>query len=128
MILHPNPLLILSSGRLPAVPTSNFGLSARYDMAIMDGWDASASLDYAYVGEETLGFDTRLSPLMGNYSDLGARIGIVHADWEATLYVANLTDENANVFAFGNPFNMGAVGQVTPLRPRTVGLELTWNY
>ena len=128
VILHPNPLLILSSGRLPAVPTSNFGLSARYDMAIMDGWDASASLDYAYVGEETLGFDTRLSPLMGNYSDLGARIGIVHADWEATLYVANLTDENANVFAFGNPFNMGAVGQVTPLRPRTVGLELTWNY
>jgi iron complex outermembrane receptor protein len=127
-ILHPNPLLIQSAGRLPAVPTSNFGLSALYSMAILDGWDATASLEYAYVGEETLGFDARYSPLMGNFSNVDARFGLTHGDWQATLYVQNLTDEQANVFAFGNPFNMGAFGQVTPLRPRTVGIDLSWRY
>ncbi|MDB5393474.1 MAG: TonB-dependent receptor [Rhodospirillales bacterium] len=127
-ILHPNPLLIQSAGRLPAVPISNFGLSARYSVSIQDGWDASASLEYAYVGEETLGFDARNSPTMGDYSNVDARVGLTRGVWEATLYVKNLMDEGANVFAFGNPFNMGAIGQATPLRPRTIGVDLSWSY
>ncbi len=127
-ILHPNPLLIQSSGTLPAVPTENFGLSGRYLFPICDGWDGSTMLDYAYVGRETLGFDIRNSPTMGNYSNVDLRLEVAHEAWSATLYLNNLTDENANIFAFGNPFDVGAISQVTPLRPRTVGVELSWSY
>lgn len=127
-ILHPNPLLIQSTGKLPAVPTDNFGLSARYAFPICDGWDASTMLDYAYVGRETLGFDVRNSPTMGNYSNVDLRLEVAHEAWAATLYINNLSDENANVFAFGNPFDVGAVGQITPLRPRTIGVDLSWSY
>jgi outer membrane receptor protein involved in Fe transport len=127
-ILHPNPLLIQSIGRLPAVPTSNFGMSARYAVPIRDGWDGSASLEYAYVGAETLGFDARNSPTMGNYSNVNLRFALANGPWQATLYLDNVLDEDANIFAFGNPFNLGSVGQVTPLRPRTIGVDLSWNY
>ena len=49
-------------------------------------------------------------------------------DWRLALYIKNLLDERSNIFAYGNPFSYGLVSQVTPLRPRTVGIDLSWNY
>jgi len=37
-------------------------------------------------------------------------------------------NSDANSFAFGNPFSLPSVDQVTPLKPRTIGLELSWRY
>ncbi len=127
-ILHPNPLLIQSAGRLPAAPNTTFGFSGRYGFTLAEGWDAFAALEYAYVGGETIGFDARNSPGVGGYSNVDARLAVAHGRWQGTLYVKNLTDEQANVFAFGSPFSLGMINQVTPLRPRTIGLDLSWAY
>jgi iron complex outermembrane receptor protein len=127
-IVDPNPLLIQTSGRLPGVPESSVGAHARYDFVPADGWRGFAILDYAYVGPSYAGFDAKNSPSMGDYSTLGLRLGAVCPPWQATLFVNNLTDSRANIFAYGNPFTFGRIGQITPLRPLTVGLSfgLVW--
>jgi len=122
-----NPLLVKSEGHLPAVPSENFGISGRYAFVLGDDWDGFATVEYSYVGPETLGFDVN-SPRMGDYSNVNVRGSVSRGPWQATLYVRNLTDEQANVFAFGNPFSFGVIKQVTPLRPRTVGIEVSYSY
>ena len=125
-----NPILVASQsvGHLPAVPSNNFGVSARYGFALSDNWDGFALLQYSHVGRETLGFDVNNSPKIASYSNVNVRTGIAWGGWQATLYVKNLLDERSNIFAYGNPFSYGLISQVTPLRPRTVGIDLSWNY
>ncbi len=125
-----NPILVASQsiGHLPAAPSNNFGVSARYGFSLDDAWNGFAILQYSHVGQETLGFDVNNSPKISGYSDVDARVGILWGNWQAVLYVKNLLDERANVFAYGNPFSYGLISQVTPLRPRTAGIDLTWTY
>ena len=42
--------------------------------------------------------------------------------WSAGVFVTNPADSSGNTFAYGNPFTFGQVRQVTPQRPRTIGL------
>jgi outer membrane receptor protein involved in Fe transport len=125
-----NPILVASQsvGHLPAAPSNNFGASARYGFSLGDGWDGFAFLQYSHVGRETLGFDVNNSPKIESYSNINVRTGVAWGDWRLALYIKNLLDERSNIFAYGNPFSYGLVSQVTPLRPRTVGIDLSWNY
>jgi outer membrane receptor protein involved in Fe transport len=127
-IVHANPLLVQTAGRLPGVPEDSFGVSARYDRPIGDAYDAFADIDYAYVGKSYVGFDESNSPQMGNYYISNLRLGLLHDAWQATLYIDNISDERANSFAYGNPFSFGRVGQITPLRPRTIGLGISRSF
>jgi outer membrane receptor protein involved in Fe transport len=127
-IVHPNPLLIQFAGRLPGVPQNSFGVSGRYDIPLEDGWDAFVRLEYSYVGPSTLGFDARNSAAMGNYTIGNLRLGIDRDGWQGTLFVNNVTNQRANTFAFGNPFIPATITQSTPLRPRTIGVEVTASY
>ena len=127
-IIHANPLLIQTSGRLPGVPESGFGVSGRYDTIVFDDYDIFAGMDYSYVGKSYAGFDITKSPPMGNYSIADARAGVTRGPWQLLLYVNNLADARANSFAYGNPFSFGKLGQITPLRPRTIGLSISRNF
>ena len=44
------------------------------------------------------------------------------------IYVTNPTNAFSDTFAFGNPFNPAQIQQVTPQRPRTIGLTLFTAY
>ena len=125
-----NPILVASQsvGHLPAAPSNNFGASARYGFALSDALDGFALVQYSHVGRETLGFDVNNSPKMASYADVGVRAGLAWGGLQMVLYVKNLLDERSNIFAYGNPFSYGVISQVSPLRPRTVGIELSWNY
>ena len=118
-----NPLLVQTEGVIPASPRSKFGVTARYDLPI---WlvDAFVAAEYGYVGRSHLGFDER-APTMGGYHIANLRIGADFGTWEALLFVDNLQREDENTFGFGNPFDPNL--QVTPPRPRTIGLRLTWR-
>lgn len=125
-----NPILVAarSSGHLPAAPGNSLGASARYGFSLTDDCDGFATVQYSHVGQETLGFDVNNSPKMPSYSKVNLRAGVIWGGWEAAVYVQNLLDERSNVFAFGNPFSFGIIDQITPLRPRTIGLDVRWRY
>jgi hypothetical protein len=45
--------------------------------------------------------------------------------WSTTFFLTNPADSAGNTFAYGNPFTfIKGVRQVTPQRPRTIGLRL----
>ncbi len=127
-IIHANPFLIQTDGRLPGVPQISFGTSTRYDYPVFGDYDASIRFDYSYIGKSHVGFDVKNSPEMGNYFTANLRLGLFHDPWQATLYVNNITNEQANTLAYGNPFSFGRIGQITPVRPLTVGLQWVWTY
>jgi outer membrane receptor protein involved in Fe transport len=120
-----SPLVPDADGTLPGAPDVSFGLSVRYDLHLDADHDAFASLDYGYVGRSHLGFDES-TPAMGGYHRANLRLGLLRGPWQAVLFVDNLTGDETNTFAFGNPFNPGL--QITPPRPRTIGLSLAWSH
>lgn len=123
---HTNPLLVKSEGLLPGAPDVSFGISGRYDIPITESFDASISADYSFVGTSHLGFDEITSPSMGGYHMTNLRLGLEHGQWRGEIFVNNLANSQANTFAFGNPFDFGKTLQITPPRPRTIGLSITW--
>jgi outer membrane receptor protein involved in Fe transport len=124
---HPNPLLVQTEGVLPGAPDISFGISGRYDFPWHRWGDAFAGFDYSYVGRSHLGFDESNSPPMGGYHLTNLRLGIRRGEWQAVLFVDNLANEQKNTFAFGNPFDFATTHQITPPRPRTIGIDLNWT-
>jgi len=83
-------------------------------------WALSANLYARYVGKSRLGVGPRLADQQGEYLDSGLNLRLANDRLAWTLNVTNITNEVGNRFAFGAP--MGAIDQITPLRPRTVRL------
>jgi len=123
-----NPALVAGRSQLPAVPAQSINLSARYDQRLSDMLSGYALADYSYIGRSYLNYDPSAAVPMGAYGTIDLRVGIARKAWQAVLFVDNVTDVRGNALAFGNPFLLGRAGQVTPLRPRTIGLELRRSF
>ncbi len=126
-LLHPNPLLVAGEGGLPGAPDESVGLSARYDLDLHNWGAAFAGASFDYVGTSHLGFGEN-TPSMGNYRLVNVRLGWARGDWQTVIFVDNLTGDVQNTFAFGNPFNIATERQITPPRPRTMGLSIVWTH
>lgn len=126
-LTNPNPLLVKSDGVLPGAPDISFGVSGRYDLPWKGFVDTFIAFDYSYVGRSNLNFDEVNSPAMGGYHITNARIGFARGPWQLIAFADNIANERKNTFAFGNPFDFTSGRQITPPRPRTVGLSLSWN-
>mgnify|MGYP003644762470 CR=1 FL=1 len=137
---------------LPGTPRVSAGLSGRYEFELTNDVSAAISTDYVYVGGSNLLFDRQTSPQMDPYHLSNVRFSLYRGAWQITAFVNNILDSKANSFAFGNPFSLddpffqsGTLEptfpvepvvvepvahseQFTPLRPRTVGLEISWHF
>lgn len=130
---------------LPGAPDFSLGMAARYDIDLTDKLMASIGVDYSYVGGADLLFNKNNSPRMDGYHLANMRFSLRNQRWGLSLFVNNLLNSKANIFAFGNPFSLEALGSViepdliaslglrtsnqyTPPRPRTIGLELSWAF
>jgi outer membrane receptor protein involved in Fe transport len=113
---------------LPGVPNQLASADVRYRWTPWDGYEADVSAQVSYLGRSHVTFDATRPSLMGGYAvgDLNAEL--VSARWRLRAYLDNVAGTKANTFAFGNPFSRERALQVTPLRPRTFGLDLTWGF
>jgi hypothetical protein len=86
----------------------------------------TATVDY--VGRSVLGTGDLLDVSQGDYLTLGVNAAVRWRGIDWTAGIDNLTDADANRFAFGNPFGLIARNQTTPLRPRSlrIGIAKTW--
>ncbi len=119
-----NPTLVVVPSELPAAPRGSFYVSGRTAWQLGEATRGFALARYSYTGRSYLNYDPREAPPMGAYGTMDFRIGLAHVSWQATLFVDNAFDNSGNTLAFGDPFLLGRVGQITPLRPRTIGFEL----
>jgi len=135
---------------LPGAPKFSANVSARRDFDLFD-LPASFGVEYSYVGGARLLFDPSTSPKMDAYHLTNVHLSLSAENWQFTLFVNNVFDSDANVFAFGNPFALNVLqfeadgrpgggpisapaiasnssGQHTPLRPRSAGLRARWKF
>lgn len=121
---HPNPDFDEPvASELPGVPKTSGGVLAVYERPL--GGDLTLRLigEASYIGRAALSFDDTLPRSMGQYlrARLAAEVG--SDAWRVTAFVTNPFNDAGDTFAYGNPFSFGAVRQVTPQRPRTVGVR-----
>jgi len=113
----------LGSG-LPGAPTLSGGVLARYDHPLPHNLGLTLVAQASYVGPARLTFDPAFSDHTDPVVDAELLAEVASGKWSATLFVNNPANASSNTFAYGNPFTFGQVRQVTPQRPRTIGLRL----
>jgi len=125
--VNPDFATQLGSG-LPGAPRWSGGVLARYDHPLPASLALRLVAQANYVGPARLTFDPAVSARTDPVWDANLMADVVARRWTAGLYVTNPADSAGNTFAYGNPFTFGRVRQLTPQRPRTIGLRLTAAY
>jgi outer membrane receptor protein involved in Fe transport len=118
----------LADINLAVSPDLQFGASASRVWRLSE--DRSLELDgrWAYFGRSRLALGAAATPPMGDYSTARLAATLESSRWRMTMAVENPANARGNTFAYGNPFSLRTVGQVTPLRPTTVSLTLRIAY
>jgi outer membrane receptor protein involved in Fe transport len=112
---------------LPVVPDfRSYALVSR-DLPLGD-WRARMQLRADYSGASRLSFDPDLDRRTAGAFAVGAGARLAHGGYELELSAANLLDSHADTFAFGNPFSIRAAPQRTPRQPRTLSLQLAYEW
>ncbi|HEV7383672.1 MAG TPA: TonB-dependent receptor, partial [Phenylobacterium sp.] len=125
--VNPDFSAFLGSG-LPGAPRWSGGLVARYEHPLPRDLTLRLVGQAAYVGPARLTFDPMLSARTDAVVDVKLLADVLTGRWTAGVYVTNPANSAGNTFAYGNPFTFGQVRQVTPQRPRTVGLRLAATF
>ena len=126
---RPNPDFAPQLTRgLPSAPDFSGGILAIYEREI--GGDLSVRLvgEANYVGRSQVTFDPALARQMGGYLRARLSAGLIARRWEGEIYIINPGDVVSDTFAYGNPFSFGQNRQVTPQRPRTIGVEISRGF
>ena len=124
LVRNNTPFPALLQSGLPGVPRGQVGATVHYERRIGDFkpfFDASAE----YVGGSRLTFDARTTRRMGDYTVVKLTGGVATGAWRVSAFVDNPFQITGDTFAYGNPFTLRRTRQVTPLRPRTAGFQLT---
>jgi outer membrane receptor protein involved in Fe transport len=119
------PILGSSVARdLPGVPKRSGGVLAVYTRALNDDLTLRLVGEASYVGGAGVSFDVSQSSQMDNYFRARLSAEIANDTWRFTAFISNPFNSDSDTFAYGNPFSFGKVRQVTPQRPRTIGVRL----
>jgi iron complex outermembrane receptor protein len=128
-IRNPNPdFQAPLTGDLPGVPKSSGGVLAVYERTLPNDLTMRLVGEASYVGRADLSFDATLPRRMGHYVRARLSAEVARDAWRLTAFVTNPLDDAGDTFAYGNPFSFGEVRQVTPQRPRAVGVRLAADF
>lgn len=120
----------LKGDSLPDSPDVTVALSGDYGFSL-GGYDADIGATVRYVADRVSSFDMSGGTpqhALPNYTTVDLRSGIDFNGVRAQLYVRNLFDEFGELSATTSFSVAGGPIQITPLRPRTVGLTLTKRF
>jgi len=118
---------VLHSG-LPGVPRGSVGATLHYERRVSDSLRPFFDANVDYVGQSRLTFDARTTRKMGDYTIMKLTAGADMRTWRLASFIDNPLAVTGDTFAYGNPFTLRRSHQITPLRPRTAGLELTRSF
>ncbi|HKU54057.1 MAG TPA: TonB-dependent receptor, partial [Rhizomicrobium sp.] len=122
--------LVIASGRkgdrIPQIANTGFSVAAQYEWDL-GGLRALVRSDLSYVGPCYGDFrpDSPSYRRMGDYADVGARIGVSKDNWAAYIFATNLFDVRGRTTA---GVAVGSnVEEVTTISPRTIGVNLKFG-
>jgi len=121
---------------LPGAPRTAGGLLVRYERPLRGAYTLRLVGQASYIGSSRLTYVENDATKTGSYIEARLSAEIAANHWIAGLFISNPTDASGDTFAYGNPFTFGAptasdaarVRQVTPQRPRTLGLRLSADF
>lgn len=123
------PNIIEDGNQLPNVPEVSFSLAL--DVFYPTGWegiDFAGHLDYQWIDQRYQSAINTEESLLDSYGLANLRTGLRTDRWSAFLYVTNL----ANALSEQSILRTGPAGQIVfssyVNRPRTLGLNLTFNF
>lgn len=124
---NPNPAFLAQlPSSLPGAPDFSGGGMISYQRSIAGDWLVRLTDETAYIGRSLVAFDGSFP--QGGYVSTRLVAEVRHGRYGAQLFLTNPTNAFSDTFAFGNPFNPAQVRQITPQRPRTVGMTLYADY
>lgn len=116
--------------RIPNVPEITGNIYGEYGFSLRNDWSLLARVDYSYVGESFSDFrpnTLRYQP-QGDYSLVDVRATFSLDDrYRIALYVDNVFNENA-VVTYSADANLRRPDQIIPVRPRTFGISLGYEF
>ena len=113
---------------LPGVARRSGAFDIAYRFNVLSRWRGEVAAQASYVGPSFLTFDGAAASAMGDYAQGRISATLSGARWQAQAYVANVTDERGDTFAYGNPFSRTRAMQATPPPPRTFGLVMRRSF
>ena len=126
--VNPDFATFLGSG-LPGAPRWSGGLLVRYERPLPRDLTLRLVGQAAYVGAARLTFDPAISARTDAVVDANLLAELAAPRWSTAIFVTNPADSAGNTFAYGNPFTfIKGVRQVTPQRPRTIGVRLSASF
>lgn len=126
---NPNPNFAQElADELPGAPTISGAALVTYERPLRGGWNLRLLGETSYVGRSRLTWDHTPAPKMGGYVRTRLIAELNRRNLGVQVFVTNPTDAFSDTYAFGNPFNPDRVQQITPQRPRTVGITLYASY
>lgn len=126
---NPNAeLMDLDNIPLPNIPRYGSRLSVRWARQLSDGLTFQADAIIRYRSGSNVG---TLPPLLleqGEYAEADLAAMLRSESWQLTLDLTNVFNARKNSFAFGNPFTASLGDQITPLRPRSLRVGMSFGF
>ena len=114
---------------LPGSADYNFTAGLEYDF-ILGGLGSFARIDYSYISEYYQDFDEdKVDPTAqasGGFGQINIKAGVELNDATIDVFVKNLT--NADDFTWVEASFSGSTSRAYRIRPRTIGLNLTYQF
>jgi outer membrane receptor protein involved in Fe transport len=119
--------------QLPISPKFSGSLDVDYRFPIGDRVQAFAGLTDRYVGDRNAGYDGSLQApqyLLDAYNVIDGRVGVEFNDFTVQLFIKNATNEAGEISAdmSNTTFNPSAAARVALVQPRTIGLQVTYDF
>lgn len=109
---------------LPGAPPVSVGAVISYETSLPDDWTLRFVGQATYVGRSRLSFEATV-PRTQDYTRAKISAEILRGPVSLQMFLLNPLNAYSDTFAFGNPFNLEQIQQVTPQRPRTLGITLS---
>lgn len=121
-------LIDLENISLPNVPRYGGRLSLRWSRPISGALNLQTDATVRYRSGSNLG---TLPPLLleqGECVETDLAVALASDAWKLTVEVTNLLNARKNSFSFGNPFTAALGDQITPLRPRSIRIGVSFGF
>ncbi|MGB8692350.1 MAG: TonB-dependent receptor [Steroidobacteraceae bacterium] len=126
-----NKVLARAGSRLPVSPLFKANLIARYQFPL-GGFDAHLQGALVTQGDAIPVLEEASRAILGKqpaYSSFDFTAGLEHGRWSAELFLDNVFDTRGEASRFANCVpTVCTDAQVTPIRPRTLGLSFSQKF